>query len=206
MHEPILPSAEGEIMRTKSMKRAGRKRIVNIKRQPNGQPSRAGKADRARSVALDARKRMHGANKANALRPEWGFALGRAMLKGELSQLQFQSGLVAADIIGFYFRMKGYRRPTPQAFDLFRVVGLSHTDARPETVAAAEIEYMRLQRAMRAAASRHGHPYASASNTIHMACVEDSDMGTWPSHMLRYLRDTLDGIAAEFPERMVELR
>lgn len=193
-------------MRTKSMKRAGRKRIVNIKRQPNGQPSRAGQAGRTRSVALDARKRMHGANKANALRPEWGFALGRAMLKGEISQLQFQSGLVAADIITFYYRMKGYQRPTPQAFDLFRVVGLSHIEVRSETVAAAEVDYMRLQRAMRAAASKNGHPYATASNTIHLACVEDSDMGSWPSHMLRYLKDALDAIGLEFPERMVELR
>ena len=193
-------------MKTRSMKRAGRKRIVNIRRQPNGQPSRAGLADRTRNVALEARKRMHGASKANAARPEWGFALGRAMLKGDLSQLQFQSGLVAADIISFYYRMKGYKRPTPQAFDLFRVVGLSHTDARPETVATAEAAYMRLQRAMRAAASKNGHPYASASNTIHMACIEDSDMGTWPIHMLRYLKDTLDAIGAEFPERMVELR
>ncbi len=193
-------------MRTKSMKRSGRKRIVNIRRQPNGQPSRAGQGDRTRSVALEARKRMHGANKANALRPEWGFALGRAMLKGELSQLQFQSGLVAADIITFYYRMKGYKRPTPQAFDLFRVVGLSHIDVRPETVAAAETDYTRLQRAMRAAASKNGHPYASASNTIHMACVEDSELGSWPSHMVRYLKDALDAIALEFPERMVELR
>ncbi|MEH6726377.1 MAG: hypothetical protein V7703_09470 [Hyphomicrobiales bacterium] len=193
-------------MKTRSMKRAGRKRIVNIKRQPNGQRSRAGQADRTRSVALEARKRMHGASKTNAARPEWGFALGRAMLKGELSQLQFQSGLVAADIISFYYRMKGYKRPTPQAFDLFRVVGLSHTDVCSDTVAAAEAAYMRLQRAMRSAASKNGHPYASASNTIHMACIEDSDMGTWPSHMLRYLKNTLDAIAAEFPERMVELR
>lgn len=193
-------------MRTRSTKRAGRKRIVNIKRQPNGQPSRAGRADRVRNVALEARKRMHGAKRADALRPEWGFALGRAMLKGELSQLQFQSGLVAADIITFYYHMKGYKRPTPQAFDLFRVVGLSHTEVRPATVAAAEADYMRLQKAMRAAAAKNGHPYASASNTIHMACVEDSDMGSWPGHMLRYLKDALDAIALEFPERMVELR
>lgn len=193
-------------MKTRSKKRAGRKRIVNIRRQPNGQPSRAGQADRTRSVALEARKRMHGANKSDATRPEWGFALGRAMLKGELSQLQFQSGLVAADVISFYYRMKGYKRPTPQAFDMFRVVGLSHAEVQIETVEVAEAAFMRLQRAMRSAASRNGHPYASASNTIHMACIEDLDIGTWPIHMVRYLKDTLDAIAAEFPERMVELR
>tara|TARA_R110000868_G_scaffold177787_2_gene416836 strand:+ start:253 stop:834 length:582 start_codon:yes stop_codon:yes gene_type:complete len=193
-------------MKTKAVKRAGRKRIVNIQRQPNGQPSRAGQADRVRQVALAARQRMHGAKKADAQRPEWGFALGRALMRGELSQLQFQAGLIAADVITFYYRMKGYKRPTPQAFDMFRVVGLSHTEARPETLAAAEGDYMRLQKAMRAAAEKSRHPYASASNTIHMACVEDSEMGTWPGHMMRYLKNTLDAIALEFSERMVELR
>ena len=40
-------------MKTKAVKRAGRKRIVNIQRQPNGQPSRAGQADRVRQVARE---------------------------------------------------------------------------------------------------------------------------------------------------------
>lgn len=193
-------------MKTRAMKRAGRKRIVSIRRQPNGQPSRAGQADRARQTALEARQRLHGAGKADAQRPEWGFALGRALMRGELSQLQFQAGLIAADVITFYYRMKGYKRPTPQAFDMFRVVGLGHAIARPETVAAAEADYMRLQKAMRTAAENGRHPYASASNTIHMACVEDNEIGVWPSHMLRYLKNTLDAIALEFPERLAELR
>ena len=186
-------------MKSKKAKRVGRKRQINVKRQPNGQPSRVGQSDKIRSVAKEARERIHGAPTHDSLKPEWGFSLGRALLRGDLSQREFQAGLIAADVISFYYRMKCYPKPTPQAFDMFRVIGLSHNEPREETIKAAEKDFMRLQKAMRSTA----HPYSASSNTIQQLCVEDHDMGNWPKHMTRYLKETLKAVMKEFPERIV---
>lgn len=186
-------------MKSKKAKRAGRKRNLSVKREPNGQASRAGQADKIRAVAKEARERVHSAPSHDSLKPEWGFSLGRAMLRGILTQREFQAGLIAADVISFYYRMKGYPKPTPQAFDMFRVIGLGHHEPREETIKSAEKDFIRLQRAMRSTT----HSYSASSNTIQQLCVEDHDMGNWPKHMTRYLKDTLAAIMKEFPERIV---
>ena len=115
-------------MKTKGAKRAGRKRIVNIKRQPNGERSRAGQPDRAREVARKGRQRVFKVSAEDSMRPESGCSVGRAMLRMDITGRQFQASLIAGDIITDYYRVKGWPRPTPQAFDMFRVVGLSGTD------------------------------------------------------------------------------
>ena len=189
-------------MKRKTARRAGRQRPIHVKRQPNGQPSRAGPADKIRAVAKEARERIHSAPAHDSLKPEWGFSLGRAMLRGDLSQREFQAGLIAADVIAFYYRMKGYPKPTPQAFDMFRVIGLSYNEPREETIKAAEKDFVRLQKAMRSTT----HPYSASSNTIQQLCIEDHDMGNWPKHMTRYLKDTLAAIMKEFPERIVVIK
>lgn len=187
-------------MKTRSVKRAGRKRIVNIKRQPNGQPSRAGKSDRVRETVMQARQRVFGVSARDSARPESGCAVGRAMLNMEMTVRQFHASIIAGDIITTYHRAKGWPRLTPQAFDMFRVVGLSNTDTPKGQIDAAEADYMRLQKAMRAAP----HAYSSVSSVVQQACVEDHNMGNWPKHMTRFLRDALDAISNEFPERIVE--
>ena len=190
-------------MKTKGAKRAGRKRKENIKRQPNGQPSRAGQTDKIKSVALEARQRVFNVRSEDAGKPEAGSAIGRAYLlpglKG-ISGKQYNAALISADIITTYYRVKGYPRPTPQALDMFRVVGLSTKTVNEDRIKAAEADYMRLQKAMRAT----DHPYAAASSVIAQAVIEDHDMGNWPKHMTCYLKDTLDAISKEFPERNVE--
>lgn len=187
-------------MKTKGAKRAGRKRIVNIKRQPNGERSRAGRSDKVREVATKGRQRVYNISAEDSMRPESGCSVGRALLRLEVTGRQFQASIIASEIITTYLRVKGLPRPTPQAFDMFRVVGLSGSDTHPDKVKAAEADYMRLQKAMRAT----DHPYAAASSVIAQAVIEDHDMGNWPKHMTRYLKDTLDAISKEFPERIVE--
>ena len=190
-------------MKTKGAKRAGRKRKENIKRQPNGQPSRAGQTDKIKSVALEARQRVFNVRSEDAGKPEAGSAIGRAYLlpglKG-ISGKQYNAALISADIITTYYRVKGYPRPTPQALDMFRVVGLSTKTVNEDRIKAAEADYMRLQKAMRAT----NQPYATASSVISQSIIEDIDMHNWPAHMMRYLRETLDAIHNEFSDRIVE--
>lgn len=69
------------------MSRAGRKRKAGIKRQPNGQPSRAKEetAKKARKTAVEARKRLYGLSDEQAAKQDAGTFIGRAVIAGELS-------------------------------------------------------------------------------------------------------------------------
>lgn len=78
------------------MARRGRKRKPNVKRQPNGQPSRTRRVAAAReedikSVVLDYRRRRYGLSKEQAgdALSEW--QIGRLFLNGIISDIQHEA-------------------------------------------------------------------------------------------------------------------
>ncbi len=79
------------------MARRGRKRKPNVKRQPNGQPSRArnvmaAQTDDVKSVVLDYRRRQFGLSKDQAGDPHAEWQLGRLFLNGIITEKQHEAG------------------------------------------------------------------------------------------------------------------
>lgn len=78
------------------MAKAGRKRKVLVKREPNGKPSRAGKRMTAEQenlqTGIDYRQRVFGVSARDALDQKACSLVGRLCLQGAISEAQWQAG------------------------------------------------------------------------------------------------------------------
>lgn len=78
------------------MARAGRKRKVGAKREPNGKPSRAGarltKEQETLRAGVEYRQRVFGISAKDALDQKACTLIGRLCLQGVLSEVQWQAG------------------------------------------------------------------------------------------------------------------
>lgn len=78
------------------MARAGRKRKIGVKREPNGKPSRAGaklsNEQEALRAGVEYRQRVFGVSPKDALDQKACTLIGRLCLQGVLSEAQWQAG------------------------------------------------------------------------------------------------------------------
>ena len=108
--------------RSKAQKRAGRKRRIGIKRQPNGQPARdnSEQKETARAVAVEARMRLYSMPKHLAETELAGYAIGRMALNGSFGR-DYQPYLDAVyDYVcatADYMRIKCPQQQMPKAMN-----------------------------------------------------------------------------------------
>ena len=185
------------------MARSGRKRKVGP-REPNGRIQRlspTADAKQARMTVMEARMRVHGVEAKHADKQESGSSLGRAFINQILTWREFQAGIIAGEIVANYYRVKGLPPVTPQAFDMFRVMGMSGYEPSDNTVKAAEDDYTRLQSAMLTA----GLTRNASQELIHAAVfTECSIEKEWSESQKHNLTVILNAIADQFHEHIVQ--
>lgn len=116
-------AAKGAKLRIKrSLRGAGRPRKQNVERFPSGKIKPFETEKENKSVAIEARKRIHGAN-MNVESPFAGYTLGRLFLDGKITEEQRQAGDEYAEIIARYHRTVGIPFPSARAQSLFSIKG-----------------------------------------------------------------------------------
>ena len=142
-------------------RRAGRKRKLGIKRQPNDQPERitAIVRENTKETVIGARMRHYGLSAANADTELAGYAIGRMALAGHFGK-DYQPSLdVILDYVtavAEYMRIKWPSHPMPKAMDYIAGRGTS-LKAEPslKTVERIERRYWDLSKKLENAASEH---------------------------------------------------
>lgn len=116
-------AAKAQKLRIKrALRTAGRPRKEGVERFPGGKIKPFETEKENMSVAIDARKRMHGAN-MNVESPLAGYTLGRIFLDGKITEEQRQAGDEYAEIIARYHRLVGIPFPSARAQSLFSIKG-----------------------------------------------------------------------------------
>lgn len=197
--------------RTKAAKRAGRKRKLNIERQPNGQPARSVSEakENAQLTAVAARMRLFGADKAEAMRPEMGHVLGRLYLdkRNGISLEMYQAGLRMGEEYSRYYGLCGVPFPSARAQDLFRLGGDSGdiTDCRgPLHNRCGQCQACKARKARNDAQAIElvlaiddiaGCPIRTVTKRV---VIEDRDEGLYQRHMLGHLRKGLKALVKHY--------
>lgn len=102
--------------------RRGRNLKLNVERYACGKIK--GETEvQIRSTVIAYRSRMVGT--ANAARNEAGYALGRMLLRGEVTERQHDAGNRYAQVVGDYQRCVGFPPPHPRSLDLGASRGLA---------------------------------------------------------------------------------
>jgi hypothetical protein len=115
-----MSSKAAKLRAKRAAQGAGRPRKEGVERYPSGDIKRHETEKEALSVALEARKRIHGLSENNALA---GYTLGRMFLDGSVSEEQRKAGDEYAEIIARYHRTVGIPAPSARAQSLFSVKG-----------------------------------------------------------------------------------
>ncbi|HEV7317690.1 MAG TPA: hypothetical protein VGO04_03655 [Ensifer sp.] len=120
-------TSKAERIRIKRASRAGRPRKVNVARYPSGQIKHGETEREVRSVALDARQRMHFAGKrdVDVASPFAGYTLGRMFLDGKLTAHEREAGDEYARQMARYYSLTGIPFPSVRAQSLFDVKGFA---------------------------------------------------------------------------------
>lgn len=113
-------SKAAKLRAKRASSKAGRPRKEGVERYPSGDIKRHETEKEVLSVALEARKRIHGLSENNALA---GYTLGRMYLDGSISDEQRKAGDEYAEIIARYHRTVGIPAPSARAQSLFSVKG-----------------------------------------------------------------------------------
>lgn len=106
--------------------KAGRPRRENVERFPGGKVKPSETQKETMSVAIDARRRIHGMEAANddTVKDQLaGYTLGRIFLDGNISREQLEAGNEYSIVVERYFRMTGAPSPNPRAQSLFNIAG-----------------------------------------------------------------------------------
>jgi hypothetical protein len=108
-------------------KGAGRPRKANVERFPCGKIKPFETEKDNVSVAVAARRRIHGFNRTvddeTVRSPYAGYTLGRMFLDGVITDEQRQAGDDYAEAMGRYHKTTGIPAPSPRAQSLFAVKG-----------------------------------------------------------------------------------
>jgi len=115
-----MASQAERLRRKRAAQGAGRPRKEGVERYPSGDIKRHETEKEVLSVAMEARKRIHGLSENNALA---GYTLGRMFLDGSVSEEQRKAGDEYAEIIARYHRTVGIPAPSARAQSLFSVKG-----------------------------------------------------------------------------------
>lgn len=100
---------------------AGRPPKEGAERFPSGQIKPSWTEKEARSVVVEARQRLHGANMNES--PLAGYTLGRIRLDGHITDDQLAAGDAYAEAIARYHRLTGIPFPSARAQTLFSIHG-----------------------------------------------------------------------------------
>lgn len=109
-------------IRLKRKASTGRPKKEGAARYPGGQIKPEWTEKQAKAVAVEARKRLHGAN-MNVESPLAGYTLGRIRLDGNITDEQLAAGDAYAEAIARYHRLTGIPFPSARAQSLFSVHG-----------------------------------------------------------------------------------
>jgi len=120
-------AAKAQKLRLKRATRgAGRPRKEGVERYPSGKIKPFETEKDNMSVAIDARRRIHGMEAANddAVKSQFaGYTLGRIFLDGKITEEQRQAGDEYAEVMARYHRLVGIPFPSARAQSLFSVGG-----------------------------------------------------------------------------------
>ncbi len=183
--------------------RAGRKRKQGH-REPNGRLQRLSPEKEARQIretVIEARMRVFDVLGEHADKQESGSSLGRAFLNQVITWHEFQAGLIAGEVAAFYYRMKGLPPVTPQAFDMFRVMGFSGYEPSARTVKCAIDDYERLKSAMIVRGMTRNASQRLVQDAVFTECNIDKE---WSQAQKHGLAVVLNSIAEEFHEHIVQ--
>jgi hypothetical protein len=182
----------GEIGRRQ---RAGRKRKQGVTRYRDGQIATAEREREVVSVAVEARKRHHGATDANARHAEWGDSLGILLKTGQIDERQRAAGDHWIRVYMRYRRLKGLGSPNPKiAAYAAMIAGMSHEqDVEDDVVIKAQREFLDLQRAIQDDCRHEG--IDRINNAIRRVLVEQADPKHIRPNELANLRMVLNSIA-----------
>lgn len=183
-------------MRTRSQKRAGRKRN-NCEREPSGRPQRPPKRrNRVKKTVTDARERVYGVPANFSDNPQSGYALGILYFKHEIDRRQHDAGLMIAELIHDYFRIVLNKNPPiAQALDMARVSGRSTQGDEPHPAHdEVKAKYAQMQFAVRSV----DYPGKPVSHMISRICMQDDRESMVTNDMLDKLRIGLNRVHREF--------
>ena len=125
-------------------RRAGRKRRDGIERETNGRASR--RASHARPIdpreTAKAQRLARGATPENALHIEHECPLGRLLISGKISRVQYEAGARFRDLDRQYRMVNGIAPPHTRAADWERGGRLLRPDTDPERVDTIRRHYM----------------------------------------------------------------
>jgi hypothetical protein len=114
-------TSKAQKLRIKRKSQIGRPRKEEAERYPSGQIKPSWTEAEAKSVVMDARKRLHGANMNDS--PHAGYTLGRIYLDGNITKEQLDAGDSYCEAIARYHRLTGVAFPSARAQSLFSVRG-----------------------------------------------------------------------------------
>jgi len=113
-------------------------------RYPSGRIKHSETEKETQSVAVEARKRIHGLDHAGALS---GYTLGRMNLDGRISDAEREAGDDYATAIMRYYRATGIPFPSARAQDLFAIRGHDGdvSESKQRAATSASKEFMHLE-------------------------------------------------------------
>jgi hypothetical protein len=189
-------AAKAQKLRTKRANRgAGRPRKEGVERFPSGKVKPSETQKETMSVAIDARRRIHGMEAANddMIKKQYaGYTLGRIYLDGKITEEQLMAGDEFSIVVERYFRMTGAPSPNPRAQSLFNVAGHDgeQTDDQASRARRATNKMMELQRVLLLCEDG-----PQVKSTVYNVVVLDLDhlRGMHPQQML-YLKRGLNAL------------
>lgn len=180
----------------KRKKRAGRKRVEGVVREPNGRASRKQKhvdereretQRQVRATVVEARMRQHDLKEEAAAKDLAGYALGRLRLGKEISEPELEAGNRFALDAARYYRLTGVPFPSPRSASIGGAAGRSLHEPDREAVQSAAGRWMGLQGCI----GIYDRPGKPVLETLMNVCVRDMETDSWPPHMLGYLHKGL---------------
>jgi len=183
-------------MRTRTQKRAGRKR-GEVDREPSGRPQRPPqRRNRVKKTVTEARERVYGVPKNFSDNPQSGYALGILYYKYEIDRRQHDAGLMIAELIHDFFRIVLNKRPPiAQAMDMARVSGRSTRSDEPHpSHDEVKARYAKMQFAVLDV----DFPGKPVSHMISRLCMADDRESMVTNDMLDKLRIGLNRVHREF--------
>lgn len=203
--------ARSKAAKRRAKKARGRPRLDRTAehREPNGRRSRAASAiqdwqkqQEAQTAAMariviapviEARARVYCMPATECERSEAGYALGRMMISGWITEAQHDAGKRMAEDYERYYRLTGVQSPTPRAMDMFRVAGESG-DPDPDAARKAANKFMELEGVL-GRADLAGRPVTTITKRV---CLEDRDEGMAHTYSLSLLRRGLDALVVHY--------
>lgn len=189
-------AAKAQKLRAKRAARgAGRPRKENVERFPSGKIKPFETEKENMSVAIDARRRIHGMTAANddTVKERYaGYTVGRIYLDGNITKEQLEAADEYAEVMARYHRLVGIPFPSARAQSLFSIKGHDGevTEDQASRARRATNKMMELQGVLLGCVDG---PQVKA--TIHNAVVLDLDhlRGMPPQQML-WLRRGLSAL------------